>query len=249
MSQAADSSHLGLHAIVFAAGLGKRMRPLTEHIPKPLIAVGGITMLDRALNLLAHGGVQAAVVNYAYLGEQILAHLVERSLQGWMPRLIGSAEPEPLETGGAVRHAWKHLSAAPFFAMNSDVVLLPGARHPAARMRACWTADMDALLLVQPMDNVRGYTGAGDFFLSDSGTPRFRRGEETCAPFVFTGLQLLHPRLFTDIPEGPFSLNLLYRRLCEAPGTPRIHALVHDGDWLHVGDPAGLDLAESYFMR
>ncbi len=230
-------------AILFAAGFGKRMRPITDTLPKPLIQVGGRTMLDRALDLLAAGGVTDAVVNAAHLGEQILAHLATRS---GAPHLIPSPESEPLETGGAVRHAWPHLCHAPFVAMNSDVVLLPGATHPLERLRAAWHEGLDALLLVQHLPRAVGYEGKGDFILEGT-TPRFRAPEAESAPFVFTGLQLLHPRLFTDLPEGAFSLNLLYRRLCAAPGTPRIAALVHDGDWLHVGDPAGLALANAYF--
>lgn len=232
-------------AIVFAAGLGKRLRPLTERVPKPLIPVGGRTMLDRALDLLAGGGVETVVVNAAYLGEQILAHLAVRHGK---PHVIPSLESEPLETGGAVRHAWPHLGHAPFFAMNSDIVLLPGATQPVARLRGAWSDSLDALLLVIPRERATGYDGAGDFFVSDQNVPRFRNATEACAPYVFTGLQLLHPRLFVDLPDGPFSLNRLYRRLCDASGAPRIAAQIHDGDWLHVGDPAGLALAEAYFI-
>lgn len=233
-------------AIVFAAGLGKRLRPLTEHTPKPLIPVGGRTMLDRALDVLAEGGVKKAVVNAAYLGEQILEHV---ALRPGLPHLIPSPESAPLETGGAVRHAWAHLYQGPFFAMNSDIVLLPGGEQPVARLREAWHDSLDALLLVIPRERATGYDGAGDFFVSEQGVPRFREASEPTAPYVFTGLQLLHPRLFTDLPEGPFSLNLLYRRLCEAEGNHRIRAQIHDGDWLHVGDPAGLALAEDYFRR
>jgi MurNAc alpha-1-phosphate uridylyltransferase len=237
-------------AMVFAAGLGKRMRPLTEHMPKPLIPVGGKAMLDHALDLLAAGGVTQAVVNAAYLKEQIIAHVAQRS---GLPQVVLSIEDAPLETGGGVIHAWQHLADAPFFAMNSDIVLVPGATNPIARLWNLWSKNpqLDALLLVMPMERAIGFDGAGDFVLDTNGTPRFRRSDEASAPYVFTGLQLLHPRLFIDAPAEPFSLNRLYRQLCDAatqPGAaPRIHAIVHDGDWLHIGDPEGLRKAERYY--
>jgi N-acetyl-alpha-D-muramate 1-phosphate uridylyltransferase len=238
--------HAATHGIVFAAGLGKRLRPITEHTPKPLVAVGGATMLDRALDVLAAGGVTECVVNAAYLKEQIIAHCAAR--QG-APRLTLSLEDAPLETGGGVRQAWQHLKHGPFWAMNSDIVLVPGAQHPLARMHAAWHDGLDALLLVHPREKAVGYEGKGDFELEADDRLRFRQPEEAHAPYVFTGLQLLHPRMFADAPDGPYSLNVLYRQYCESAAPQRIGAVVHDGDWLHVGDPQGLADANAYFTR
>ena len=242
-------------AMVFAAGLGKRLRPITDTLPKPLVPVGGVPMLDRALDLLATGCVEHAIVNAAWLKEQIVSHIQMRLTTQRVPGITLSLETEPLETGGGVMHAWPYLKSTPFFAMNSDVVVVPGYTHPVARLRKHWldAADgLDALLLVVPSDRATGYEGAGDFYLNAQNVPRFRRADETTAPYVFTGLQLLHPRLFEHAPQGAFSLSHLYRRLCDAAETghsPRIAALVHDGDWLHVGDAAGLALAEDYFRQ
>ena len=239
------SSAAPRRAMVLAAGLGLRMRPLTLTRPKPLIALAGRTLLDRALDALADVGVEHAVVNTHYLGEMIAAHLAERT----RPRVRLSPENSLLETGGGVANALPLLGEAPFFVVNADIAWSDGRLPALARLAGAWTDAMDALLLVQPVDSATGYDGAGDFAIapvSGIGCGRLVRRSGTRAPFVFTGVQLLHPRLFRDAPGGAFSLNLLYDR-AEAAG--RLFGVVHDGAWYHVGTPAALAEAESLILE
>ncbi len=235
-------------AIVLAAGLGLRMRPLTETMPKPLVKVAGVPLIDRALDFLHSAGVNEAVVNASYLGDMLAAHLAARK-QGMNIQL--SREDVPLETGGGIRDALPLLNTPRFFAVNSDVICINGARHALARLHEAWDdARMDALLLLHPMQTAVGFEGPGDFFLDEQQGVR-RRDAHSSAPYVFTGIQLIHARLFEHCPpEGPFSLNVLYNRGMHENGTlPRVHALVHDGAWLHVGDIAGLHAAEAWFAQ
>lgn len=231
-------------AMVLAAGFGKRMRPLTDHLPKPLIPVGGIALIDRALDWLANAGVQEAVVNSYYKAALLEAHLATRKT----PKIRMSREETILETGGGICNALPMLGDAPFFSVNGDVICLDGETPALKRLWAHWDdAAMDALLLVQPVEKTVGYDGPGDFFL-EAGKLR-RRAEAEAAPFVFTGVQLLHPRLFDTAPGGAFSMNVLYNRDMSCDGTlHRVAALVHDGRWLHVGDPEGLRQAEAALL-
>jgi len=222
-------------AMVLAAGLGTRMRPLTDDRPKPLIALAGRTLIDRVLDHLQAAGVTRIVVNIHYKGEMIAAHLAGR------PGIVLSPEETRLETGGGVRNALPHLGDGPFFVVNSDAVWLDGPSPILARMMRCWDdASMNALLLLQRTAAIRGDVGQGDYFLDSEGRAR-RRQESRVAPYLFAGVQILHPRLFADAPDGAFSLNLLYDR-AEAAG--RLHGLVHDGEWYHVGTPAQRQFAE-----
>jgi MurNAc alpha-1-phosphate uridylyltransferase len=158
--------------------------------------------------------------------------------------VILSHEDVLLETGGGVAHALPLLGAQPFFVCNADIIWLDGARPALIRLAEAWdTARMDALLLLEPVGPAFGYEGPGDFFRADDGRLQ-RRGDASTAPFVFTGVQILHPRLFADAPDGEFSLNILYDR---AQATRRLFGLVHDGDWLHIGTPETLTAAESWF--
>ena len=225
-------------AMVLGAGLGTRMRPLTDSRPKPLIPVQGRAMLDRILDRLEAVGVGEAVINLHHLGEMIEAHLSDRA----RPRIAYSREATLLETGGGVRRALPLLGPAPFYAINGDVCWLDGCRPALARLADAWDdATMDALLLLHPTAFAIGYAGPGDFILSAEGCAR-RRGEREIAPFVFAGVQVLHPRLFADAPEGAFSLNVLYDRAAE---NGRLWGLRHDGEWLHIGTPAQLREAEA----
>lgn len=230
--------------MILAAGFGKRMRPLTETTPKPLIPVCGKPMLDWALERLAAEGVARVVVNAHHLAARIEAHLAGRA------GVAVSVEPEILETGGGVKRALPLLTEgapdAPFFVINGDAVWLDGARPALARLAAAWDADaMDALLLLQPTAEADGYDGRGDYHRAADGRARRRAPEET-APYLFAGIQILHPRLFSNAPEGPFSLNRLYDA-AEAAG--RLAALVHDGRWFHVGTPEALVAAEAEIRR
>ncbi|MGE0754313.1 MAG: nucleotidyltransferase family protein [Alphaproteobacteria bacterium] len=231
-------------AMLMAAGLGLRMRPLSD-LPKPMIPVDGIPLVDRALSWLEQYGIQEVVVNTHYRSDLMQGHLAVRT----HPHITISHEDELLETGGGIVKALPLLGDEPFFAINSDVICIDGATPALAQMARQWNdAQMDALLLLQPVDHAVGYSGAGDFFMDDAGKLT-RRGQNARAPYVFTGVQLLHPRLFTNVPPGRFSMNVLYDRLLQ-PGAPRsLYGLVHDGAWLHVGDPAGVSLAEQYLQQ
>lgn len=222
-------------AMVLAAGLGLRMRPITVHTPKPLVEVAGRTMLDRALDHLAAGGVTELVVNTHWLADRIAGHLSGR------PGITLSHEDVLLETGGGVAKALPHLGAAPFYVVNSDIIWTDGATRALKRLADAWDDDrMDALLLLQPTATAMGYDGAGDFFLDTTGVPRRRRDREV-APLLFSGVQILSPRLFHDAPAGKFSLNVLYDRALDAS---RLFAIVHDGRWYHVGTPEALPEVE-----
>jgi MurNAc alpha-1-phosphate uridylyltransferase len=231
-------------AMVLAAGLGLRMRPLTETVPKALIEVGGKTLLDWALDALAAAGVPEAVVNHHHLGEQVVAHLGRRD---GGPRIVTSDETDRLlETGGGVVKALPLLGAAPFYVVNADVVLVDGAGDPLRRMAAAWDpARMDALLLVVPKAHAVGLDTAGDFFLEADGRLR-RRAPAPEAPLLYCGIQIAAPRLFRDPPDGPFSTNVLWDR---ALAEGRLFGIEHDGWWLHVGDPPGRDAADAFLRE
>jgi MurNAc alpha-1-phosphate uridylyltransferase len=220
-------------AMVLAAGLGLRMRPLTATRPKPLIEVGGRTMLDWTLDHLVDGGVRHAVVNAHYLADQIVAHLADRRA----PKIEVSREAQLLDTGGGVAKALPKLGSEPFFVLNADVVWRNGSHAALARMAEAWDdSGMDVLLLLHATVRAVGYEGVGDYTLDRMGAAR-RRREREVAPFVFTGVQLVHPRLFEGAPGGAFSMNVLFDR---AEAVHRLYAIVHDGDWFHVGTPAAL---------
>jgi MurNAc alpha-1-phosphate uridylyltransferase len=192
-------------------------------------------MLDRALDHLAAQQVGRIVVNAHWLGEQIAAHLDGR------PGIVVSPEAELLETGGGVAHALPLLGVGPVFVVNADIVWTDGARPALARLAQAWNeSDMDALLLLVARERAVGHDGPGDFFLEADGRPR-RRGTADRAPFLFTGVQILHTRLFRPEDRGAFSLNRLYDRALAAG---RLAALVHDGGWYHVGTPEALPLVE-----
>jgi MurNAc alpha-1-phosphate uridylyltransferase len=225
-------------AMVLAAGLGTRLKALTANRPKPLVEVSGRAMLDTILDRLASAGVGEAVINLHYLGDMIVEHLQERT----SPRIVYSREDELLETGGGVKKALSLLGEEPFFAINGDVCWLDGYSSALERLADHWDdAEMDGLLLLHPTVYAFGYDGAGDFKLTTDGRIQ-RRKEREIAPFVFAGIQILHPRLFDAAPDGAFSLNLLYDRAIEAG---RLQGIRHDGEWFHIGTPQQLSDAES----
>jgi MurNAc alpha-1-phosphate uridylyltransferase len=219
-------------AMILAAGLGTRLRPITEHLPKPLIEVGGRTLLDHAIDQLALVGVERVVVNVHYRAEMVAARLARRA----HPRIAISKEAELLDTGGGVRHALPLLGET-FFVVNSDVLWMDGRDRALARLAAAFGPErMDAMLLLQRTVTAVGYDGIGDYFLDPLGRPR-RRREREVAPYLFAGIQLLHRRLFHGFDERVFSLVSLYDR---AEAAARLGAIVHDGEWFHVGTQEGL---------
>lgn len=229
-------------AMVLAAGLGRRMQPITRTTPKPLVHVAGRPLLDRALDRLEEAGVHEVVVNVHYLRDQIERHLEQRP----SPRIVLSPEAVRLETGGGVARALPLLGQEPFFVVNSDVVLLNGPRAALANLASAWDGErMEGLLLVHPTAEALGYNGSGDFSMDEVGMLS-RRRECHIAPYLFTGIQILHPRIFRDLPDGPFSLNVLYDR---AIAERRLYGLLHDGKWFHVGRPEDLAEVEAYLAK
>ncbi len=227
------------HAMVLAAGRGNRLRPLTETTPKPLIPVNGQPLIDRAIDRLAEAGVDQVTVNLHHLGDRIETHLKTRTT----PTIRLSPEDVLLDTGGGVRNALETLGVGPFFVVNGDVLWLNGTEDTLRRLAAAWDdATMDGLLLVHSTVDAHGYAGRGDFCVGPVGLLS-RRPEGEVSPYLFTGVQILHPRLFATAPDGAFSLNLLYDRAIE---DGRLFGLVHDGEWFHVGTPEGLAEAEAY---
>jgi MurNAc alpha-1-phosphate uridylyltransferase len=220
-------------AMVLAAGLGTRLRPVTDQLPKPLVEIAGRSLIDHAIDRLAENGVERVVVNLHYKGDMIAARLAERD----HPRIELSREETLLETGGGVKRALSLLDDS-FFVINGDILWLDGFVSALRRLGQAFNpTKMDALLLLQPTIGAIGYNGIGDYFLDPLGVPR-RRGEREVAPYIFAGIQILHRRLFDGIDDAVFSLKRLYDR---AEDTGRLGAIVHDGKWFHVGTPEGLD--------
>ena len=223
-------------AMVLAAGRGERMRPITDSLPKPLVPVAGRTLLDRALDHLEAAGVEAVIVNSHHLAAQIDAHVAARAA----PLVEISREEVLLDTGGGVAKALPRLGPSPFFVVNSDALWSDGATPALRRLAAAWDgAAMDALLLLVPVAAATGYDGRGDYHRDEDG--RLRRRGDGAAAHVFGGVQILHPRLFDGVAIEPFSLRRLYDA---AEDAGRLHGLVHDGAWYHVGTPAALAAVE-----
>lgn len=234
-------------AMVLAAGLGLRMRPLTETLPKPLLEVGAQTMLDRALDRLLEAGVSRTVVNLHWLGEMIEAHLEART----QPQIHFTHEDPILETGGAIvnalsKNALKHEA---LFALNADQVWIDHAPTTLEQLSYVWDEHkMDALLLLQPRDSAFGYDGAGDFNMLSGGKLE-RRHSDTMGEHVFTGIQILHPRIFDGLenitPGDAFSLNVAFDLALK---TGRLYGVAHHGDWLHIGTPDALNAANAFLQ-
>ncbi|HHN67901.1 MAG TPA: nucleotidyltransferase family protein [Thermopetrobacter sp.] len=225
-------------AMIFAAGLGQRMRPLTEHTPKPLIEVAGRPIIDHALQRLRAQGVRRVVVNMHWLGEQIARWAARQPAP---PEIIVSDERERLlDTGGGLKKALAHFAPAPLFAVNGDSIWLDGPTPALAGLQSAWDeARMDILLLTVDPARAVGHGGGVDFTREADG--RLRRAEAGGAGEIFTGVYLLHPRLFAAAPDGPFSMNRLFDRAMTAG---RLFGLPHDGRWLHVGTPQAIPEAE-----
>ena len=228
-------------AMVLAAGLGVRMRPYTEDRPKPLIEVGGRTLLDRTLDKLAAAGVKKVVVNLHYKADLLRRHVAKR--QPMAPEIVFSDESEQLlDTGGGVTAALRHLGDEPFLVVNSDIIWLDGGDNTLHRMATSWDpATMDALLLMVPVEDAVGYHGDGDYNMAPGGRLS-RKKPGAVAPFLFGGIQILQASLFAEAPEDPFSLNLIYDT---AETMNRLSGIRHHGTWMHVGTPDAVRDAET----
>src|SRR5215468_1046817 len=226
-------------AMVLAAGLGLRMRPLTDSTPKPLIVVGGKALIDHVLDRLAEVDVEMAVVNVHHFADQVEWHLAGRRA----PRIVISDERnELLDTGGGVVKALPSLGTAPFFHLNSDAVWIDGVKPNLIRLAEVFDPDrMDALLLLAATSTSVGYGGRGDFAMASDGRLS-RRREREVVPFVYAGVAIFSPSLFAAAPPGIFSLNLLFDRAIE---TGRLHGLRLEGMWMHVGTSEAIAVAES----
>jgi MurNAc alpha-1-phosphate uridylyltransferase len=229
-------------AMVLAAGLGERMRPLTEKMPKPLVEVAGKPLIEHVLDKLADAGVETAVVNVHYLADMIEKKLAARK----KPRIVFSDERKLiLNTGGGIAKALPLLGNAPFYLVNSDTMWIDGVRDNLSRLAENFDpARMDALLLLAPSAGSTGYSGRGDFAMTSDGRLHLR-AEREVVPFVYAGVAILSPALFMGAPDGAFSLTRLFDRASEAD---RLHGLRLDGLWMHVGTPDAIGLAEQAIL-
>jgi MurNAc alpha-1-phosphate uridylyltransferase len=225
-------------AMLLAAGLGTRMRPLTSATAKPLLPLGGRPLIDHTLDHLAEAGVATVVVNAFWQADRVAAHLATRTA----PRIILRRETTLLDTGGGVRAALDRLGDAPFFVVNGDAFWLNGPRSALTRLAEAFDPDrLDVVLLVYRTALVHAEVGFGDFMVDKWGALS-RRGEREVVPYLYAGVQIVSPALFAGAPDGPFSMNLLWDRAIAAD---RARAVVHDGLWFHLSTPADLSDAES----
>src|SRR5665213_462723 len=229
-------------AMVLAAGLGVRMRPLTDRMPKPMVRVAGRALIDHVLDKIADAGVDEVVVNVHYLPDQIIDHVASRT----RPRVIISDERDQvLGTGGGVVKALPLLEPAPFFHVNADTLWIDGVRPNLSQLAEAFDpARMDILLLMAPTTSSIGYAGRGDYAMLPDGALRKRR-EHQLVPFVYAGAAILSPSLFADAPSGEFSLTRMFDRANEQE---RLFGLRLDGVWMHVGTPDAVHAAEEAFL-
>lgn len=228
-------------AMVMAAGLGKRMRPLTAAQPKPLVRVAGRALIDHALDRLRDAGVAKAVVNVHYLADALEAHVLERQA----PTItISDERGQLLETGGGmIKAQGAGLLPDPFFCVNADSIWLDGPRNAFADLSTHWDAErMDALLLVVPHARARNFAGPGDFYMDPVGRLK-RKLQGRIAPYIYTGIQLIAHRLLREAPNGSFSTNILWDRAIDEG---RLYGTVFTGQWLEVGEPRHVVATEGY---
>jgi MurNAc alpha-1-phosphate uridylyltransferase len=225
--------------MIMAAGLGTRMRPLTDDRPKPLVVVAGRTLIDHALDRLVAAGVTLAVINVHYMADMVKAHLAKRS----DIEIRYSEETDALlGTGGGVVKAMPHFGTEPFFIINSDTIWVEGFGRALERMKQRWNHEtMDGLLLLASMVTAIGFEGAGDFNMDPDGYLT-RVAELRLSPYAYPGVQIVHPRLFDKAPNGTFSTNLVWDI---AIATRRLYGIRLDGVWIHVGTPEAVTEAEA----
>ena len=229
-------------AMIMAAGMGKRMRPLTATQPKPMVRVAGKALIDHALDRLEEAGVGRAVVNVHYLADALEAHVLDRAV----PKVtISDERAQLLETGGGLIKAQGQLPD-PFFCLNADNIWLDGPRNAFADLSARWNADeMDALLLLVGHAQAANFAGQGDFYMDPVGRLQ-RRQPGRIAPFIYTGIQLVSHRLLRDAPQGKFSTNILWNRAIEEG---RLFGLAFTGQWFEVGTPQAIAPTQDALQR
>jgi N-acetyl-alpha-D-muramate 1-phosphate uridylyltransferase len=230
-------------AMVMAAGLGTRMRPLTNDRPKPLVMLAGKALIDHSLDKLREANVRDIVVNVHYLPDMVRQHLAVHAND--LDVAISDESGLLLETGGGLVKALPLLTSDPFYCINSDNVWTERNGNTLLNLAAAWDSDvMDALLLVVPVPQAFNHNGAGDFFMDDEGRLQ-RRGVRVSAPYIYTGIQILSHRFLRDPPTGPFSTNKLWDR---AIAEGRLFGAVHSGDWFDIGSPAAIAPTEAKLM-
>jgi MurNAc alpha-1-phosphate uridylyltransferase len=229
-------------AMILAAGLGKRMRPLTASQPKPMVRVAGKPLIDHALDRLADAGVKRTIVNVHYLADALEAHVIDRKTPAV---LISDERAELLETGGGMVKALPELPD-PFFSLNADNIWLDGPRSAFHDLSQMWKPEvMDALLLLVPHARAINFSGQGDFHMDPLGRLA-RRAQGRIAPFIFTGIQLVSHRLLRDAPAGAFSTNILWNRAIEEG---RLFGTSFTGQWYEVGTPEAIAPTEDALRR
>ncbi len=227
-------------AMVMAAGLGKRMRPLTATRPKPLVRVAGKAMIDHCLDRLAEAGMETVVVNVHYLPDALEAHLRGRDYP--FEIRISDERAQLMETGGGLVKALPLIDGDTFVCTNSDNIWVDGPVSSIARLAERWDDEkMDALLLLVPQAAASNYRGSGDFHMAGDGRVR-RKTASRQAPYVYSGVQILSKRLIVDAPEGPFSTNIFWDRAIAAG---RLFGIAHEGLWFEVGSPGAIGLTET----
>lgn len=233
---------VGERAILLSAGLGTRMRPLTETRPKPLVEVNGKALIEYGLGKLLEAGTERVVVNVHHFPDQIEAWVKRQSA----PIVeLSDERAELLNTGGGIAFALPRLGADPFFVLNSDSIWIDGKTPSLKSLRSAWRDEtMDCLLLLCPLEKAVGYSGKGDFIWLEDGR-LLRNHDGSDRALVYIGAYLVHPRLFDGAPKGPFSMNILWD-IAIASG--RLRGLVHDGLWFHVGTPGSIAVAEAGLM-
>ena len=229
-------------AMVLAAGLGKRMRPITDTLPKPLIKIAGKALIDWGLDALSDAGVERAVVNVHYLPDQLVRHLSGRA----KPAIEISDERDALlDSGGGIVRALPKLGPAPFFVLNADTFWIDRKSDSLRRLALAWDdARMDILLMLARLDQATGHSGGADFLVGSDG--RLARAKGDPDGLIYAGAAIVHPRIFTDVPAGAHSLNVEFDRALAAG---RLHGMVLDGDWITVGTPDAIAPAEAAVAR
>ncbi len=239
----AKSSSIPRTGMILAAGLGSRMQPITETLPKPLVKVHGKTLLDHGLDMFEKIGVNHVVINVHHHADQIEEHLKART---GMSLEISDERKHLLDSGGGVKKALPKLGEEPFFLLNADSFWIEGYKPNLIRMAKQWDpAEMDILVLLAGLTNAVGFTSRGDFHMDAEGRLE-RRSEHEVAPFAYAGAAIINPDIFETAPDGPFSLNMLFD---EALEKERMFGLRLEGLWLHVGTPDAIREAEEAIAR
>jgi N-acetyl-alpha-D-muramate 1-phosphate uridylyltransferase len=228
-------------AMLLAAGIGQRMRPLTENTAKPLLTLGGRSLLDHALDRLAEAGVEIVVVNAFWQADRVAARLAARTTAGQPPHTNLRRETTLLDTGGGTRAALDLLGTDPFYVVNGDAFWLNGTTPALRRLADAFDPALDGVLLVHRTFQVHADVGFGDFAVDKWGNLR-RRAEREVVPYIYAGVQLIAPPLLDSMPDGPFSMNRAWDR---AMASGRLRAVVHDGLWFHLSTPPDLADAET----